>query len=382
MRKLEISYVCFPLHGHLDWGGTMETLKELKERGHKVNILSGEPVREYVETQGLEFVDIGLTPPRKRKPGESIEDQLMSHQHDAFRSEKNITRSYHQAIAFLGSGNTDFLLGDPLCKTGSLIANTLDIPFVRIGPTDFSSPEPKLLQKFIEVGDRFESDMRANKESFGISTDAQFDLVFIQELAKLHINFSTPVFEGEKVNSAFAYVGSDALPMVSTSKNEKTKVLYTSGTLFWDERQVQTVLTLATLYSIELHVMKANLLPSLSIPDSVQVHDFVDDKQLLPQMDLLITQGGLGTVVKGIRAGLPMIVLPLLFANFPQAEKVQNYGNGKAIIGLENQQSELNIALEEMLDDTDFKDKALELREDFISMGGSIKAANLIEELS
>lgn len=52
------------------------------------------------------------------------------------------------------------------------------------------------------------------------------------------------------------------------------------------------------------------------LPDAVTVARFVPHEQLLPHCAVMITHGGFGTVLGGLRAGVPMVVVPL-FADQP-----------------------------------------------------------------
>lgn len=204
----------------------------------------------------------------------------------------------------------------------------------------------------------------------------------MKEQPPSRIVYSTPKFEGDRTNPSFTYVGADPIePKQEVKKGgKKKKVFYSSGTVFWDQRQVESVLSLVDKYNIYLYLTRGLLLPNMKVPDNVEVFDFTDDKQILTEMDVMISQGGLGTVTNGIRAGVPMIVTPLFFANQPQAKRVERYGNGKAVLGIDNQVQHLGEALEEILDDPSYQQKASQLREEFAQLGGSKQAANIIEQ--
>ena len=137
--------------------------------------------------------------------------------------------------------------------------------------------------------------------------------------------------------SQITHVGSDPFPLQNPTRNDKLNIFYSSGTIFWDQYQVDAVINLAKTHNITLHMTRGNIIPDIPAKESVIIYDFCDDKKMLPEMDVLITQGGLGTVTNGIRAGKPLLVLPLMWYNQPQAIKVERYGNGLVIKTLNEQ---------------------------------------------
>ena len=141
------------------------------------------------------------------------------------------------------------------------------------------------------------------------------------------------------------------------------------------------MLNLAKKYPIELYFTKAKIIPHVQNSDNVIVYDFCDDKRLIPNIDLLITQGGLGTVTTGIRSGVPMMVLPLFWYNMPQAIKVSRYGNGLSLNSLEEQVAKIEENFVKLTTTTSYLERAKSIQKEFTSYGGSRKAADLISKL-
>ena len=209
--------------------------------------------------------------------------------------------------------------------------------------------------------------------------------ISILEISKtLNISYSSKEFSRSK-NDNIQYVGaskivkSEVIP--EKIDKEHKNIFYSSGTLFWDINQINTILKFVENEKIRLHITKANILPEINLPKNVTIYDFSDDKEIFPHMDLIISQGGMGTASKAIRAGIPLIVTPLFFANFSIANNVENYKNGAGILPDNFNFDLLNGKVNEILDNKDYYNKAKMLKESFDNLGGSEKAADLIEEI-
>ncbi len=378
MNPLAIDYICFAGHSHLDWGGVLETLQELKNRGHKIRILSGANIKNYVEANGLDFEDIGLGYFRPRQMNESIEDTLAYHQFNNFFDTQNIEQTLIRGLDSVKENKTQIILSDPLCKTGPLINMKTGIPYAVLGPYNYQ-PEGRVEDDNKIALEKFIGEFSKITERYGIKDGHKLPLV--QNSPLLNIVYSIPEFDKEMHEPNITYVGSDSFPLKKKTTSNKFNVFYSSGTIFWDQQQVDAVLRLAEEQPIYLHITKGRIIPHIDALKNVTIYDFCEDKKLIPEMDILITQGGLGTVTNGIRAGKPLIVMPLFWYNEPQAIKVARYGNGISIRNLDDQKKHLTETFKILTSDNTYTQKALELREKYASFGGSKKAADLITEL-
>jgi len=207
-------------------------------------------------------------------------------------------------------------------------------------------------------------------------------LPLVQNSPWLNIVYSIPEFDKELQEPNITSVGSDILYPGDIQQNtDRLQVFYSSGTIFWDAKQVEAVARLAEKYPIDLFMTKGKIIPEIHADGNVTVYEFCEDKKIIPNMDLLITQGGLGTLTTGIRGGVPMIVMPLFWYNMPQAIKVNRYGNGLSLNNLDEQLHSLDETFEEVTSNSSYKEKARDLQKQFVSYGGSKRAADLICDL-
>jgi MGT family glycosyltransferase len=97
---------------------------------------------------------------------------------------------------------------------------------------------------------------------------------------------------------------------------------------------------------------------------------------ILPQVDLVITHGGNNTVTESIHFGKPMVVLPLFWDQYDNAQRVEEVGFGVRLETYEFEDGELHAAIERLLAADDAPLKAASRR--LHAEPGTVKAAELI----
>jgi MGT family glycosyltransferase len=108
--------------------------------------------------------------------------------------------------------------------------------------------------------------------------------------------------------------------------------------------------------------------------------EFLPQPAILPHVDLVITHGGNNTVTESIHFGKPMIVLPLFWDQYDNAQRVWEVGFGERLETYEFQDAELHGAIDRLLaaDHTRLREASARLR----ASPGTVKAADLIQGLA
>src|SRR5262249_20955913 len=71
----------------------------------------------------------------------------------------------------------------------------------------------------------------------------------------------------------------------------------------------------------------ANLLPS-PLPKAIRHCVFAPFQELLPHCSVVVHHGGIGTVARGLAAGVPQLILPLAWDQLDNAARVERLGAG------------------------------------------------------
>jgi MGT family glycosyltransferase len=108
--------------------------------------------------------------------------------------------------------------------------------------------------------------------------------------------------------------------------------------------------------------------------------EFLPQPAILPQVDLVITHGGNNTVTESIHFGKPMIVLPLFWDQYDNAQRVAEIGFGERLATYEFEDAELQSAIDRLIaaDHARLREASARLR----ASPGTVKAADLIRGLT
>ena len=108
--------------------------------------------------------------------------------------------------------------------------------------------------------------------------------------------------------------------------------------------------------------------------------EFLPQPAILPHADLVITHGGNNTVTESIHFGKPMIVLPLFWDQYDNAQRAEEVGFGVRLPTYEFDDAELHGAIERLLaaDHARLREASARLR----ASPGTVRAADLIQGLA
>ena len=87
----------------------------------------------------------------------------------------------------------------------------------------------------------------------------------------------------------------------------------------------------------------------LRLPDTMAGEEFLPQTSILPQVDAVITHGGNNTVTECFHFGKPMVVLPLFWDQYDNAQRVQETGYGLRLDTYGHDPEELTGAVDRVL---------------------------------
>ena len=108
----------------------------------------------------------------------------------------------------------------------------------------------------------------------------------------------------------------------------------------------------------------------------------VPQTNVLPLVDLVITHGGNNTTTESFHFGKPMIVLPLFWDQYDNAQRVHETGFGIRLDTYRFTDAELSGAIERLLADTELRARMAANGEVIRARQGTVRAADLIERVA
>jgi MGT family glycosyltransferase len=110
--------------------------------------------------------------------------------------------------------------------------------------------------------------------------------------------------------------------------------------------------------------------------------EFVPQPAILPQVDLVITHGGNNTVTEGLHHAKPMVVLPLFWDQYDNAQRMDELGFGVRLDPWTCEPDELAGAVDRLLADAPARERLDAVGRRIRSESGVQRAADLIERLA
>jgi MGT family glycosyltransferase len=129
-------------------------------------------------------------------------------------------------------------------------------------------------------------------------------------------------------------------------------------------------------------VSKGPRADELELPDNMWGEARVPQTSIVPLVDLVITHGGNNTTTEAFHFGKPMIVLPLFWDQYDNAQRAHELGDGVRLETYAFEDRELQDAVDRLLADTALRERMAAQGEQIRRRDGKTKAADLIEALA
>ena len=129
-------------------------------------------------------------------------------------------------------------------------------------------------------------------------------------------------------------------------------------------------------------VSKGPLHAEIELAPNMTGAEFVPQTSVLPLCDLVITHGGNNTVTECLHFGKPMIVLPLFWDQYDNAQRVHELGLGVRLDTYRFTDSQLHEALSRLLADAALRERLSSAAATIQRRDGLRVAASLIEQVA
>jgi MGT family glycosyltransferase len=396
----------------------------LRRRGHRVVFIIEESFKGALEEKGFEERLMRLTPPSdtEEDPGQFWKD-FIRETAPVFRTptieqlEGFIAPTYRalidgakhvddRLIEIIDEVQPDVLVEDNVVSFPALMASGR--PWVRIvscNPAELRDEEVPPLFSGYPTDDR--TDWAAYRDEFARShadLHAEFDS-FCRErgapaLPELEFMDESPWLNLWIYPAEIDYVR--AVPLAGGWHNLEASVRTTDAA--WDvpeplaSRDGPVVyLSLGSLASGDVELMQG-LIDSLAdtpyrvivskgpqheeiaLAENMTGEEFLPQASILPLVDLVITHGGNNTVTESLYHGTPMVVLPVFWDQYDNAQRIHETGFGVRLDTYGHEPAQLRAAIDGLLSDDRLRARLGALSDRLRAAPGTVRAADLIEQ--
>jgi MGT family glycosyltransferase len=119
----------------------------------------------------------------------------------------------------------------------------------------------------------------------------------------------------------------------------------------------------------------------ITLPANMVGEAIVPQTKVIPQVDLVITHGGNNTTTESLHFGKPMVLLPLFWDQYDNAQRMHELGFGIRLATYEFTPDQLHGAVDRLLADTDLRARLDEIGRRIRERDGLTKGADLIEQV-
>jgi MGT family glycosyltransferase len=120
----------------------------------------------------------------------------------------------------------------------------------------------------------------------------------------------------------------------------------------------------------------------LELADNMVGEEFLPQTSILPHVDAVITHGGNNTVTESLYCGKPMVLLPVFWDQYDNAQRMQETGFGIRLDTYGHDRGELPAAIDGLLADQPLRDRLAAVSARLQAAPGTVQAADLIEALT
>lgn len=353
-----------------------------------------EEFRSKIEITGAKFIPYDAV---------SVEESINGNYINSFRHLTSICNGLLDALWATKEGYYDYIIYDSMINIGDKVAKLLKIPcsvrsittfaFSRRLLYDLTQSNIRMLLNF--NAKEIYSRMKNMKRNYNINFLRDFGKSLIKNNADLNIIFTSRYFQPriQDFSGKYKFVG----PSIANRKEsldfkidniENKKIIFISlGTVANQNLDFYKESLKAFKERDEFLVImsigkKTNIDDLGEIPKNFLVYNYVPQLELLKQVDLFITHGGMNSTSEGLYNKIPLIVVPQFGDQFIVGKRVEEIGAG---INLKNKNitaKEITKAVDKIYSNESFyRENVKKVGESLQKSGGYSKAKEEIDGL-
>lgn len=389
-QRAHIAMFSIAAHGHVN--PSLEVIRELVARGHRVSYAIPAAFAEKVAVTGAEPVIYTSTLPMDDDPdawGTELIDNMEPFLDDG-------TQSLPQLAELFENDRPDLVISDITSYPAPILAHRWGVPYLQLSPNmvawegydeEVAAPQNAQLaesERGRAYAARFqawldENDMNLPLSRFVVHPDRA--IVLIPKALQLfadRVDESVYTFvgacQGERADQGEweRPAGAEKVLLVSLgSANTKQPDFY---------RACVEAFGALPGWHVVLQIGKFVDPSELGeIPDNIEVHSWVPQLAILKKADAFITHAGAGGSQEGLATGTPMVAVPLAVDQFGNADTLVSLGVARQLPMEEATAEALREAVTALVEDPEVARRGEEIKREMAKEGGTRQAADIIE---
>ena len=386
---MNIMFFSIPAYGHTN--PTIEVVRALTQRGHRVRYYSFEPFRARIEGAGAEFIpcDDALPP----APGDL--DTRMGRDFSLLMEMViGVTAQLHPRMEEeMRTFRPDCIVSDSICIWGKLFAKRFGVPLVVSTTTfAFNRYTAKLMKQSLRDVLMMVTGMPRVMKQLGTLEALGYEAKGVIELLQNDNETDTIVYTSRKFqpraetfSNRYAFVGPSVVPTQKDESKKEHPLVYVSLGTVLNRNQGFYRACIAALRQVNCDAV-LSVGPDTDIgalgqlPEHIKVYPRVNQMEVLARADAFITHCGMNSVMESLYMGVPMALFPQHPEERAVANRVAELGAGVPLRSA--RERDIRDAVMKLLGEPSYINNAGALAKDMRSCGGAQEAAVFIERIA
>lgn len=353
--------------------------RTLARRGHEVGVLGPASLRRRFERAGSTFCSLR----RARPPGDAATNNF----DDSWLGWSRFIGGRALAedvVARLEEDRPDVVVLDAFLSAGFCAAERVGVPAVALVHVLYA---PSVEGPLASQWDLNLPIVERTRRGLGLADldPAEPLMAGLWSRSQLVLACSPAVFDYpvSRLAAHVRYVGpilDDPAPEANPDGGRLVLVSFGTTDMRQGEVLQRTLDALAPLETEVVCTLGEVPISGLRVPANASVHGFVPHSRILPRASVVVTHAGLSTVMTSLASGVPLVCLPLGRDQPLNAARVADLGLGLNL-PRDAPTADIRRAVEEVLSDERYGERAGSMRDEIASYGNGERAAEAIETL-
>ena len=384
---MKIAWFCIPAHGHTN--PTLGLVKTLTDAGHQVWYFSFEQFKEKIESAGAKFISCD-------EYNFEMEDNG-----NADRVGKDIVYATELLVSstlaldemtsrFIEEIRPDLVVSDSVAFWGKLAAMKHGLPYVSSTTTfAFNRYSAKYMQNSAwDIVKMLIAMPRINKQLKRLR-DKGYPVKNLLDILQNDNNTNTIVYTSkyfqpysETFSDRYHFIGPSIRPIIKPVEKTADKLVYISmGTVNQNREFYRNCIHVLGQTDWQVIISMGNNSEHYeTLSDNIQIYETVDQMAVLSVADAFITHCGMNSTSEGLFFQVPLVLFPQTSEQDAVAKRVEELGAGVRLKSISEE--DVILALQQVLNEPEYKNNAVKISESFQACGGAGEAKSFLEKLA